>query len=112
MTSAIKRYNILEFASFEEAQSFVWAVLTYVGTREGIQWMLDSPRRVVIWQRFRFPPGASFKKDASTFYVSDGVLELAPTLGISLPKATGTLTREQLPGERSLLVGVQTDWHE
>jgi hypothetical protein len=108
--STIKTYSVLEFASLDESQSFLVAVMSYVGTREGIKWMLDTPQRVVIWQRFRFPPGGSYKKDASTFYVSNGVLQLARTLGVALPNVTSTLTREQLPEERSLLIGLQTDW--
>ncbi len=109
--AAIPKYSVLRFRSVDEAQAFTEAVLGFVGSQEGVQWMLDTPQRVVMWQPFHFSPGATFREDAATLYVSDGVLELTPTLGLSAT-VESTMPRDQLPAARALLIGLQTDWHD
>lgn len=99
MPGKIKEYKVLEFADEHKAIAIAAKIMDFVSTPNGIQFAVD-PIRSVVWCAGR-----------RKLYVSDGAIRAASATGLTLVPS-GSITWDNLPNGRSLLLGDAADWDQ
>lgn len=105
MGSVDEVYHVLEFEELGRHARFMMQLLQLVGGREGIRYMAMEPHATV-WSGSGI---AGIQEGRHQLYLNDTALEAAQEAGLTLD-VVGQVTYEDLPDNRSLILGQQGDW--
>jgi len=100
MPTPIIRFAVVLVRSAQEATEVGTRITEFTSSPDGIRYMLD-PRRAVVLVSSLFAP-------QPTLYLSDGALAAAKEAGLELFPTT-TVDRSEIPRGATLLCGDQSD---
>ena len=99
MAGQIARYHVADFGTVKAATTAAAALIEYLSSPKGLRHR-TGPRRAVVWgESLSAPP-----LDQACLYLSDGALEAARELD-QVFTLRSTITAEELPGTRKLILG-------
>lgn len=103
MIEPIQNYSVVDFAGLSELADFHFQLLNIIGSREGFKYMVGPPR-AVIWSE-----SVALGSKHNRLYMSDGAVQAARAAGLVFD-VTSQIGKDDLPANRSLLIGDQRDW--
>jgi len=100
MPAPITRFAVVIVRSAQEATEIGTRITEFTSSPDGIRYMLDPDRAVVLV--------SSLFATQPALYLSDGAVDAAKQAGLQL-FPTGTVNRSQIPTGATLLCGDQSD---